>query len=283
MFDGLKAMGQARLDALRDPQNSDLKRPMNTLRQAENAGVDTKEGRRLLEQARDEFEDKNYHDLAEGVQNVLRSKPSLVNERAKGIATDYVREQFAMFIEEDEENLQNDEKGLENLASAARSDESSAAFAQEMMGNAPEGEYTSKEIRAAARKVEAKADLAESMQDTQADVKEAREALKSSRAKAEKETDPKRVGAVLSQGIRRAIGILDVRYGKLKNESDAARANDVAGRGGGTGTQYGLALSALKDRISSLRVLDADSRTFAGQVESFMEDGMFAEIMEDES
>lgn len=288
LFDGLKVMGQTRLDRDVDPKNSDLKQPMGTLQRAENAGINTKEGRRLLEQARDEFEDKNHHDLVDAVQNVLNAKDPISTsprDNPKGFqyAVDYVGEQVRMLIQDDEDDLKRDEEGSQNLARMAATDEARAAQDEEMIRQAPEGEYSSKELRAASRKVEAKADLAESMEETQKAFAEARKALSSARSKSEKESNPRKVGGVLSQGARQAIGILDVQLGKLKNESEAARANDRAGRGGGTGNQYGLAMSALQDRIRSLQERDEESRSLNVAAEDLMQDEVFAEIMADES
>ncbi len=284
MFDGLKVMGQTRLDGDVDPKNSDLKQPMATLRRAEDAGIDTAEGRKLLVQARDEFEDKNHHDLVDAVQNVLRVKDPISTsprDNPKGFqyAVDFVGEQVRIAIEEDEDDLKRDEEGSQNLARVAASNEQSAVYEKEMMENAPEGEYTSKELKAASRKIDARADLAESMEETRKAFAEARKALANVRSKSEAELIPRNVGAVLSQGTRQAIGILEVQLGKLKNESEAARANDKAGRGGGTGNQYGLAVSALQDRIRSLRGRDAESRSLNAAAEDLMQDEMFAEIM----
>lgn len=288
MFDGLKVMGQTRLDRDVDPKNSDLKQPMATLRRAEDAGIDTAEGRKLLVQARDEFEDKNHHDLVDAVQNVLRVKDPISTsprDNPKGFqyAVEYVGEQVRMLIQDDEDDLKRDEEGSQNLARMAATDEARAAQDEEMIRQAPEGEYSSKELRAASRKVEAKADLAESMEETQKAFAEARKALSSARSKSEKESNPRKVGGVLSQGARQAIGILDVQLGKLKNESEAARANDKAGRGGGTGNQYGLAMSALQDRIQSLQDRDAESRSLNVAAEDLMQDEIFVEMMADES
>ena len=288
MFDGLLEITRGDLRSDANPQSSDFRQPLGTLQQAEKAGIDTPEGRKLLERARDEFEDKNHHAHAQAVQNVLRAKgpattASSDNSKKVGVATDYVLSQIQMIMESDEDDLKDDEAGINNLRRAAESDEQQAVQNEEMLRESPDGASSAKEIKAASRRAQAKADLAEALNETQKDIAEARKVLAATRAKADKESDPRKVGGVLSSGVRRAIGILEARRQNLQLESEAARANDKAGRGGGTGVQYGLPLSALQDRISSLREIEADSRRLNASVDELMSDEVFAEILEDQS
>ena len=289
MFQGLMEITRGDLKADADPKSSDFRQPMGTLQQAEKAGIDTPEGRKLLERARDEFEDKNHHSHAEAVQNVLRAKgpksttPS-DDPKNVGLATDYVLSQIQMIMEDDEDSLKEDGAGVGNLRRAAEDGEQQALRDEEMLREAPDdGSSSAKEIKSASRRAQAKADLAEALNDTQKDMEQARKVLAATRAKADKESNPRRVGAVLSQGVRQAIGILETRRQTLQLESEAARANDKAGRGGGTGTQYGLPLSALQDRISGLQEIDADSRALNVSVDEMLKDDLFGEILEDES
>lgn len=287
MFQGL--MEIVRTDLKVDAAlSSDFRQPMGTLQQAEKVGIDTAEGRKLLERARDEFEDKNHHSHAEAVQNVLRAKGPKVstpsdNQKNVGLATDYVLSQIQLIMEDDENALKNDEAGVGNLRHAAEEDAQTNGIEAEFVRESGNDSESKKEAKRLERKAQAKDDLAESLNETQKDLNEARRVLAATRAKADKESNPRKVGGVLSEGVRQAIGILETRRQTLKLESEAARANDKTGRGGGTGTQYGLPLSALQDRISGLREIDADSRALNDSVDEMMKDEIFAEILGDQS
>lgn len=295
--DRLAGIGDKQLmtDGLIDIVRGDIKsgaygidRGLRALERANDAGVGTPKGRELLQEASDIFEDQNFHQLVQGVQNIVRAKgPAKTapsdDPKNVGLATDYVRTQIQMIMEDDEDALKNDGAGVGNLRRAAEDGERQALMDEEMLRQAPDdGSYSAKEIKSASRRAQAKADLAEALNDTQKDFEEARKVLAATRAKADKESNPRKVGAVLSQGVRQAIGILEIRRQTLKLESEAARANDKAKRGGGTGTQYGLPLSALQDRISGLQEIDADARALNASVDEFMKDEEFELILEEQ-
>lgn len=269
-----------------------VNRGLKTLEAANAAGVGTPEGKALLNQASDIFENENYHDLVARVQVIQMAKGpeggvaeiDVGDPKNIALASDFVLSQIEMQLESDDDDLSGDVNGMRTLISAARSDESNAIGKIEMLQNYGEDDpETAQDIKAAKRVASAKSVLADALTDTQTDLKEARKAVNEGRVKAAKESDPRKVGGILSEGIRQAIGILEVRRLNLIDEYEAARANDKVGRGGGTGTQFGLPLSALQDRIAALREMDSVSRDFGASVSELLNDEMFAEILEDQN
>ena len=249
-----------------------IDRGLRALERANQAGVGTPEGRELLQEASDIFEDQNFHNLVQGVQNIVRARGPAKGEFVTPKASpenQAAAEEMALSMtlrlgEDTEESLAGSQKAFQNGSkSAGQRIDNLDSDIEKLRMYEGDDELDIGKKQAEMRSQQLYQRVA---QDAQKDLAEAASVIARGRALAEISDTPFQVvQAGLLNSARQAVGLLERRRGQIENEADAERAGAKVGRGdSGVAGKLSMAAAELKSVIAELN-------DYAGEVSGMRE------------